>query len=171
VWFSVGCESGTPREAAQSAPTPAAATALSAGTGKSGPEGAVRGYGAPLGAAPKQELASVLREPSRFAGQPLKLEGHVRRACSKMGCWMELSTSADANAPACRVIFEGHRFFVPKDSAGAQARVEGALEVRRVEPDQVAHMEAEGGQFPEKAADGSAQEVRFIAKGVELWRS
>jgi hypothetical protein len=32
-------------------------------------------------------------------------------------------------------------------------------------------MEAEGGEFLHKAADGSAQEVRFIATGVELWRS
>jgi hypothetical protein len=112
-----------------------------------------------------------LREPASFAGKPLKLEGHVRRACSKMGCWMELSTAPDANAPACRVIFQGHRFFVPKDSAGARARVEGSLELRRVEPDQVAHMEAEGGEFTQKGADGSAQEVRFIATGVELWRS
>jgi hypothetical protein len=131
----------------------------------------VSGYGAPLGAAPKQELESVLRQPEDFAGKTLKLEGHVRRACSKMGCWMELSTGAEPNAPACRVIFQGHRFFVPKDSAGSRARVEGALEVRRVEPDQVAHMEAEGGEFLHKAADGSAQEVRFIATGVELWRS
>jgi len=143
---------------------------VTAASAKTAAEGAVQSYGAPLGDAPQQELASVLDQPSRFAGQPLKLEGHVRRACSKMGCWMELSTSSEASAPACRVIFEGHRFFIPKDSAGAQARVEGALEVKRVEPGQVAHMEAEGGEFPRKAADGSAEEVRFIATGVELWR-
>jgi hypothetical protein len=168
----IACESGAPRGSAGKAGTGSGTpTAVAPGSLKGGAEGSVRSYGAPLGAAPAQELASVLREPASFAGKPLKLEGHVRRACSKMGCWMELSTSAEATAPACRVIFQGHRFFVPKDSAGARARVEGALEVRRVEPDQVAHMEAEGGEFTQKGADGSAQEVRFIATGVELWRS
>jgi hypothetical protein len=170
--FLVGCESGAPRggagKPASGTTTP---TAAHAGSPKSGGEAARQSYGAPLGSAPAQELAAVLREPATFAGKPLKLEGHVRRACSKMGCWMELSTAAEPNAPACRVIFQGHRFFVPKDSAGARARVEGSLELRRVEPDQVSHMEAEGGEFTQKAADGSAQEVRFIATGVELWRS
>jgi hypothetical protein len=32
-------------------------------------------------------------------------------------------------------------------------------------------MEEEGGKFPRKAPDGSAEEVRFVASGVELWRS
>jgi hypothetical protein len=127
-------------------------------------------YGAPLGGAPAESLASVLAEPSRYAGHPVRVEGHVRRACTAMGCWMELAESGAADAPACRVIMKDHAFFVPKDSAGANARVEGTLAVRRIEPGQVAHMESEGAEFPRKAPDGSAEELRFIASGVELWR-
>lgn len=127
-------------------------------------------YGAPLGAAPAQSLASVLGTPDRFAGQPVQVEGHVRRACTAMGCWMELAESAAPDAAGCRVIMKDHAFFVPTDSAGSDARVEGTLTVRHIEPAQVAHMESEGGTFPHKAADGSAEEVRFVATGVELWR-
>jgi hypothetical protein len=131
---------------------------------------AVGKYGAPLGSGPEEKLASVLSEPSRFAGKPMLVEGHVRRACSKMGCWMELATSSDPAAPACRVIMKNHAFLVPKDSAGSSARVEGMLEARRIEPDQVTHMEQEGAVFADKAGDGSAQELRFVANGVELRR-
>ena len=127
-------------------------------------------YGAPLGSAPAQSLASVLGTPDRFAGQPLQVEGHVRRACTAMGCWMELAESAAPDAAGCRVIMKDHAFFVPTDSAGSDARVEGTLTVRHIDPAQVAHMESEGGTFPHKAADGSAEELRFVASGVELWR-
>jgi hypothetical protein len=63
-----------------------------------------------------------------------------------------------------------HAFFVPTHAAGSNARVEGTLAVRRIDPAQVAHMESEGASFPRKGADGSANEVRFVASGVELWR-
>jgi hypothetical protein len=128
-------------------------------------------YGAPLGSAREEKLASVLGEPGRYAGQSVRVEGHVRRACSAMGCWMELAESAAPDSPACRVMMKGHAFFVPTDAAGSSARVEGTLEVKRIEPGQVRHMEEEGGKFPRKAPDGSAEEVRFVASGVELWRS
>jgi hypothetical protein len=127
-------------------------------------------YGAPLGSAPAQSLASVLGTPDRFAGEPVQVEGHVRRACTAMGCWMELAESTAPDAAGCRVIMKDHAFFVPTDSAGSDARVEGTLTVRHIDPAQVAHMESEGGSFPHKAADGSAEEVRFVATGVELWR-
>ncbi len=127
-------------------------------------------YGAPLGSAPAASLASVLDAPERFAGKPVQLEGHVRRACTAMGCWMELAESAAEDAPGCRVIMKDHAFFVPTDSAGSDARVEGTLAVRHIDAAQVAHMESEGAAFPHKAADGSAEEVRFVATGVELRR-
>ncbi|MEO1171534.1 MAG: hypothetical protein AAFX94_05715, partial [Myxococcota bacterium] len=37
-------------------------------------------------------------------------------------------------------------------------------------PGQVDHMESEGASVPGKAADGSAREVRIVARGVELRR-
>jgi len=127
-------------------------------------------YGAPLGAAPVASLVSVLAAPEQFAGRQVRVEGHVRRACTAMGCWMELAASGDAAAPGCRVMMKDHAFFVPTDSAGASARVEGTLSVRRIDPTQVAHMEGEGAKFERKAEDGSAEELRFVASGVELWR-
>jgi hypothetical protein len=166
-----GCRAGgeTPRAKPEAPNAPATAApgatapAASAGTN-------VGKYGALLGAAPVEALANVLSTPEKFAGRPVRVEGHVRRACTAMGCWMELAESADAAAPACRVIMKDHSFFVPTDSAGANARVEGTLSVRRIEPAQVAHMEGEGAKFERKAADGSAEELRFVASGVELWR-
>jgi len=95
----------------------------------------------------------------------------VKRACSKRGCWMELVPNEASNALGCRVKFKDYGFLVPTDSAGSSARLEGTVLVTKVKKAAVDHYEQEGAQFPKKAADGSANEVRFVATGVELTRS
>ena len=169
-----GCrsEEARPVKANSAATAQAEATAQATGAAPAAPptNPSAKVYGAPLGSAPNEKLASVLGEPDRFAGKAVQVEGHVRRACTAMGCWMELAESGDEKAPGCRVIMKDHAFFVPTDSAGASARVEGTLSVRKIEAAQVAHMEGEGAKFDHKAADGSAEELRFVASGVELWR-
>jgi hypothetical protein len=131
---------------------------------------AKRLFGAALGPAPRADLAHVLKDPGRFAAGTHIVEGHVRRACSKKGCWMELATANDPGAPGCRVTFKDYGFFVPTDAAGATARLEGTVTLRRVEPKLVSHLEAEGATFASKATDGTADEVRILATGVELTR-
>lgn len=127
-------------------------------------------FGTALGASPAVALDDVLKTPEKFAEQTVTVEGEVRRACTRKGCWMELSEAQDAAAPGCRVTFKDYGFFVPTDSAGSKARVEAKVETRVVKPEMVAHLESEGGTFREKAADGSAREVRLVATGVEMWR-
>jgi len=158
--LALGCRSGSPERAV---PSPAPADASPA------PD-AWKRFGAPLGAAAREPLKDVLSRPHDFDGKTIGLSGHVRRACSRRGCWMELAASADPSSPSCRVTFKDYAFFVPTDSAGSSAKLEGTLSVRRVEPKLVRHLEAEGASFPSKGADGSAEELRFVATGVELLR-
>lgn len=127
-------------------------------------------YGAPLGPSPAAALADVLKSPDKFAGQRVTVEGAVRAACTRKGCWMELSEGADPSAPGCRVTFKDYGFFVPTDSAGSKARVDAQVETKVIKPEMVAHLESEGAKFAEKSADGSAREVRLVATGVEMWR-
>lgn len=127
-------------------------------------------YGAPITPGDKAELAAVLTGPDAHAGKTVIVEGAVRQACTKKGCWMELATAPTGEALGCRVTFKDYGFFVPLDSAGAKARVQGVIEVRTVPADQVKHLEGEGAQFTNKLPDGSAKEVRIVATGVEMWR-
>ena len=129
-----------------------------------------KAYGAPLGGSSKATLADVLQHPDKFADKTVTVEGDVRQACTKKGCWMELSESPDPKAAACRVTFKDYGFFVPTDSAGSKARVEAKVETKQVKPAMVQHLEEEGAKFAQKSADGSATEVRLVATGVELWR-
>jgi len=127
-------------------------------------------YGKPLGGAQPTPLAQILAHPDRYADRTVTVEGHVARACTRKGCWMELAETNADSAPSCRVTFENYSFFVPKDSPGARARLEGKVVTSRIKPSHVEHLESEGARFGAKAADGSALEVQIIATGVELQR-
>jgi hypothetical protein len=148
----------TPAAAAE-APAPAPSAAANRKT-----------FGSPVAAGTAVALDDVLKAPDKFADQSVLVEGEVRRACTRKGCWMELSTAQDPAAPGCRVTFKDYGFFVPIDSAGSKARVEAKVESKLLKPSLVTHMEEEGAKFADKAADGSAREVRLVATGVELWR-
>jgi len=142
-------------------PVPSAAAAVSS-PGKA--------FGAPIGPGPELALAEVLASPERFRDQTITVQGHVRSACTRRGCWMEVAEGGDPKLPGCRVTFKDYGFFVPTDSAGARAKVQGTLGVNTLPPERVAHLESEGGQFPRKNADGSVDELRLVATGVELRR-
>ncbi|HTA88079.1 MAG TPA: DUF4920 domain-containing protein [Polyangiaceae bacterium] len=160
---SSGCHARAEQtEPASSAPAPAASAEVAIR--------AVKRFGAPIAAAPELVLADVLRAPERYNNQAITVEGHVRSACTRRGCWMEVATDADPALPGCRVTFKDYGFFVPTDSAGASAKVQGTLDVNTLPPERVAHLESEGGHFPQKNPDGSVNELRLVATGVELWR-
>ena len=131
----------------------------------------VQRFGEPISmAGATTAVADVLASPERFQGRQVLVEGYVRRACSRRGCWMELAGGSDPSLEGCRVTFKDYGFFVPTDSAGSSARVAAALEVATLNPATVEHMEREGAKIAHKSADGSAREVRLVASGVELWR-
>jgi len=164
-------EAPAPEPSTAAAPvTAASAVAVPpvAGAAASGAKATL--HGSAIAPGHEVELAKVLANPRDFAGKTVTVSGDVRRVCKKMGCWMELSTDKSETAPGCRVFFGAHQFFVPKDSDGSQARVQGEVQVKQVQADFVQHLEQEGASFKAKNPDGTADEVRLVATGVELTR-
>lgn len=157
---SAACKSGdpVPRGKTTAVPPPAESA------------GAPQRFGAPLSGAEAMPLGQVLDAPGKFADRVVTVEGQVRRNCTVKGCWMELAEGADKSLQGCRVTFKDYGFFVPLDSAGSRARVQGTVLTKVVPKGEVDHLEAEGATFPSKQPDGTAREVRIIATGVELFR-
>jgi hypothetical protein len=149
----------TPAAAPTTTP-PAAAPAL----------GVKKTYGAPLSAAETLPVSTLVAKPEGYAGKAVTVEGTVRSACTNKGCWMELAEAGQADAPGCRVTFKDYGFFVPTNSAGSKARVQGTFELATVSASRVRHLEGEGATFKNKEPDGTAKELRLVATGVELWR-
>jgi Domain of unknown function (DUF4920) len=127
-------------------------------------------FGAAFTGAKAQKLKDLAAQPEQFKDQTLTVSGVVRRVCERKGCWMELATSAAAEAASCRIRFKDYGFFVPIDSKGANAKIEGVLMVNNVSKARVEHLEQEGAVFESKNADGSANETQLIASAVELTR-
>ncbi|HEY1403148.1 MAG TPA: DUF4920 domain-containing protein [Pyrinomonadaceae bacterium] len=114
---------------------------------------------------PSVEFADVLKRPAKFAGKRVRIEGVVERVCQSEGCWMQIAPQP--GAAGIRVTFKDHSFFVPKDSKSMKFKAEGEFFVKVLDKAQVDHLVEDGAKI-ERKADGTADEIRFVATGVEL---
>ena len=123
--------------------------------------------GAAIGSAKKVSLDKVLKDPSKFSGKLVRVEGVIVRSCKMEGCWAELAPNKDAKS--VRVKMKDHAFFIPLESAGAMARAEGIFTVKTLSKEEVDHMiKDDGAKFPNRNADGTVNEISFEATGIEL---
>jgi hypothetical protein len=123
--------------------------------------------GEPIGNSKKVSINSVLKDPAKYAGKTVRVDGVIVRSCKMEGCWAELAQNKDSKS--VRVKFKDHGFFIPLQSAGAKARAEGVFSVKTMSKAQVDHMiEEDGAKFENRSADGSVTEVSFEASGIEL---
>ena len=135
-------------------------------TAKAAPDGDVIKRGVALDArSPAVAFADVLKEPAKFAGKRVRIEGVVERVCQSEGCWMQIAP--EAGVAGIRVTFKDHSFFVPKDSKTMKFKAEGEFFVKVLDRAQVDHLVEDGAKI-ERKADGTADEIRFVATGVEL---
>ena len=125
--------------------------------------------GEPIGDSPRVAFADVLKEPKKYAGKAVVIEGSVERVCQMEGCWMQIVPESGAEAGAVRVTFD-HKFSVPKDAAKMKFRAEGTFSVKTLSKETVEHLVKEDGAKIKTNPDGTADELAFLATGVELWK-
>jgi hypothetical protein len=149
----------------------AAAMLVVAGAGaasaQQAPAGELVRVGAAVGGAEAVSLRTALADPDAYIGRQIQVEGLVTRACTSSGCWMQLAPNAEAEG--VRVTFKDYAFFIPLNSAGMRARAQGEFTVKRLSRREVEHLNGEGASI-QRARDGSAIELSFVAAGVELRR-
>ena len=127
--------------------------------------------GVPIGQAEKVSLAKVFKDPTKYAGKTVLVEGTIVRSCKMEGCWAELAPDKEGKR-SVRVTMKDHAFFIPLNAAGSFARAEGIFSVKTLGKDEVDHLVNEdGAKFDNRNADGSVTELSFIANGIELRRS
>lgn len=111
-------------------------------------------FGAEISEKTSTSLDVLLREPHKFSAKMVRTEGVVSAVCKSMGCWMELADDAGH----AHVKMAGHSFFVPKDSTGHRAIVQGR--VVNVPKDECTE-EAE-------QQTGSVAKIEIEATGIEF---
>ena len=110
-------------------------------------------------------LAAAL-EQCVGTGDTCKVRGEVSTVCESRGCWMELEAPAEADR-ILRVRMLDYGFFVPRNTQGAEAIVEGTIEETEVSEERALHY-AEKGSGDADEIDGAQPEYRIVASGVEL---
>lgn len=134
------------------------------------PDKGVLKRGTPLGDSKKVSLAKVMKDPAKYSGQTVRVEGVIVRSCKMEGCWAELAPDKDGKA--VRVKMKDHKFFIPLQSAGAKAKAEGVFSVKTLTKEHVDHLiEEDGAKFDNRNADGTVTEISFEAIGIELKKS
>ena len=123
--------------------------------------------GEAIGGSERVAFADALKEPQKYDGKTLVIEGVVRRVCQAEGCWVEIGPKEGEGT--VRVTFD-HKFSVPKDAAEMNFRAEGKLKVKTLSKETVEHLVKEDGAKIKTNPDGTADEVTFLATGVELWK-
>ena len=110
-------------------------------------------------------FAEVLAHPENYTKTPVVIEGVVEAACQNKGCWMQIVP--EAGKSGMRVTFKDYAFFVPKDSKGMAAKMEGVVTISTLSKEHAEHLEGEGAKL-NRNPDGTAREIAFVANGVEL---
>ena len=155
--------------AAQAAPTAAAVTQPATAPTAAPAAQATAHFGGPLSAAAAIPAATLISDPTKFNGKTVKVSGQVGAVCQAKGCWMTLGTGQPGE-PTMRVSFKDYGFFVPRDSLGHQAVVEGQFAIRTMPVAEAQHYEEDAvkaGQKPVQVT--KPQEVlAMVATGVEM---
>jgi hypothetical protein len=142
----LACNSGKQAPASASSPgaggsqgaTPSGAQAASAPSPATQAAAGVLHLGEPITETKLVSLTDITKSPKDFEGKVVATSGTVFAVCQSMGCWMEIKDDANTEA---HVRLAGHKFFVPKTSAGHHARVQA--KVMRTNPDEECAQEAE----------------------------
>lgn len=108
-------------------------------------------------------LDEIAKDPAAFAGKTVKVSGKIGSVCKKKGCWMTLN--GQTPAAVARVVFKDYGFFVPLDSQGKLATLEGVVEAKMLDEAERKHL-AEDAQKP--VEEIPAAELRLVAAGVEI---
>lgn len=95
----------------------------------------------------------------------VKAKGEIKAVCKKKGCWMSMPVSDDENM---MVRFLDYGFFVPMNSSGSNAIVEGVAYVDTVSVAERKHLAKDANKSQEEidAITEPSVEYTFTASGV-----
>jgi hypothetical protein len=121
-------------------------------------------YGAGLTLTEVTPLREIVSSPAKYEGRPVLLRGRISDVCQRKGCWTVLSAGDDH----IRIRFKDYAFFLPTDSSGKHAYVEGYVKPQTLSEETARHYASESSEPPKEPIVGPQQVVGFTASGVRL---
>jgi hypothetical protein len=124
-------------------------------------------FGKPVDADQAVPMARFVETMKDRESMEAKVEGKVVECCQTKGCWMKLDAG---DGTTMRVKFRDYGFFVPKNSAGKTAVIQGTATVETVSVAELKHYAEDAGK-PQEEIDRITEPKRqlvFVADGVLL---
>ncbi|MFN4298683.1 MAG: DUF4920 domain-containing protein [Thermaurantimonas sp.] len=114
------------------------------------------------GAIDASELLTLLQEGDSVF---VKVRGKINECCQKKGCWMDVDLG---NGKSMVVRFKDYEFFVPKNSAGYTAIMEGYAKLEVQDVEWLRHKAQDAGKSAEEIAAITQPDtsITFMANGV-----
>ena len=81
-------------------------------------------FGAEITMTKSITLAKVYENPDNYNGKEILVEGKITEVCQKKGCWFKMTDGKNE----LTVKFKDYAFFVPKDAASSQVKIQGIFE-------------------------------------------
>jgi len=118
----------------------------------------------PDGAINASELVAAMNGQDSIM---VKVKGEIQECCQKKGCWMDIDLG---DGKSMTVRFKDYGFFVPMNSAGRMAILDGMAKVDTQSVDWLRHKAMDAGSSDDEIAAITEPEVSltFLAKGVIL---
>jgi len=114
------------------------------------------------GAIPSTDLIDAIGDQDSLT---IKVKGTINEVCRAKGCWMTMDLGDDQTI---RVTFKDYGFFIPTNSSGKHAIIEGVVKKEIIEVESLKHYARDAEKSDEEIALIIAPEmsVVFVADGV-----
>ena len=114
-------------------------------------------------------LRAALANAKALDGETIRVRAPITGVCQVKGCWMNLGqTDANGNPPLF-VKFKDYGFFMPKDSSGRVAIVEGTMTLKQETVAETKHYLEDAGKHEQaKKVTQGRKILRFMASGVAI---
>lgn len=124
-------------------------------------DGKVQRFGAPVTVKKAVDVKKLEKDPAKFVGKTLRLEGVVKNVCQGRGCWVEVG-GARGGAFLAKSLDES--ILLPKDCKGWKVVVQGVLTaLPQQSHDHANHEGGEAHECPQPEYVLSTQGVELVA--------
>ncbi len=126
-------------------------------------------FGKPLTINQATPIADILKEPEKFDGQRVVVEGKITEVCEMMGCWIMIQGADEKESLRFKV--EDGVITFPMSVAGKVARAEGVVSVKEMSIDEQVsegqhHADETGGKFDASTVTGPKMRVQLNGEGA-----
>ncbi|HIE72570.1 MAG TPA: DUF4920 domain-containing protein [Planctomycetes bacterium] len=114
-------------------------------------------------------LAAALKNADKLTGKTIRVQATITGVCQTKGCWMNLGKPDEKGNPPLFVKFKDYGFFMPKDSSGRTAIVEGTMTLKQETVAETKHYLEDAGKHEQAQRITEGRKIlRFMASGVAI---